>query len=590
MTTAGILTLLALTIMFVFLMIEKWEPLVSIFATLMFFLIAGILTPTETLAGFSNEGIATIAALSVLVYALQKNPSFLTSPDWLLGNKKSVNQVMARLTIFVSSISALMNNTPIVLLFTPVVKKWALKAGLSPSKLLIPLSYAAILGGMVTLIGTSTNLIVSAFLTENGYKGFSLFDFAFVGIPCAVVGILYLVLIGDRLLPEINGPEKDDLLSSEEFLFKIKIDINSTLIGRTIYEARLRNLKGAYLIAVIRKEKRIFPIPRDYKINGDDILIFTGVREAIGDFELRKGLNLDVEEKISLESLKMSDYQLFEVEITKNSALANRKIKEVGFKTKYQAVVITIYRNGKRINSKLGETKLMPGDTMFILANPSFFTTWKNSGDFYFCHDTEKISPTWMKTVFPVLIFLFVLFSVSFGFLPILTASFLAVLILLTGKVISVKEINQAIDWNLLLLIGFSFGIGKAIENSGLADYFAIYVENHLSIYGPYELLILVYVVTMIVTQMITNNAAVILLMPIVLSIIEKLALNPEPFAMAVAIAASSGFSTPFGYQTNLIVYGPGRYRFKDYLKIGLPLTLLIMIVALVCIPYFWEF
>ncbi|RST76317.1 SLC13 family permease [Siminovitchia acidinfaciens] len=590
MALPGLITVTIVMFMFILLAVGWFESDLVVFAALVSLMLFGILTPNEALSGFSNEGILTIAALFVLVSAVQNSKLVRNLPKLIFGKINTPPKAVFRMMLSIATLSSVLNNTPVVAMFTPIIKRWAQDNRFAPSKFLLPLSYAAIFGGMCTLIGTSTNLVVSTFLKNQGYQGFSMFELAYIGVPSTIVGVLYMTFIGQKILPSRN-PEQDlEQGESGKYLVEMKVESACPLIGKTIKQAQLRNLKGLYLIAVIRKGRKIFPVSSDEVLQSDDHLIFTGVVSMIFELEKIPGLTLELGSEVDLEHFRGSDIHLSEVVISKNSMLSHRTLKESQFRQRYNAVIIAVFRNGRRMEEKIGTIVLKPGDVLFTLSAYDFLI--KNQGsskDFYFTSHVSQNNDNDFKSHLSLGIFLCMIVSVTIGILPIVTASFVSVAVLLFLKCMTPREARRSIEWNLLILIGSSFGIAHALNKTGAAGYIAEAITREATPFGPVAVLAAVYLLTMLFTEIITNNAAAALVFPIAFSISQQMSLNPEPFAIAIAMAASASFSTPIGYQTNLIVYGPGGYKFSDYLKVGIPLNLLFMIVSIILIPQFWP-
>ncbi|PGZ06971.1 SLC13 family permease [Bacillus cereus] len=591
----GIITLLIIFITFIVLMCEKFPADIVMFSGLVSLMMFGVLAPSEALEGFSNEGTLTIGALLIIASAVNSNNFIKQIPRFIIGHEKSHKKAILKLMMPVASLSAFINNTPIIVILTPIIKNWAQKIGLAPSKLLIPLAYAASMGGMCTLLGTSTNIVVNSLLKKQGNHGLSMFELGIIGIPCTVIGILFMVFIGSKLLPEYKKGSKVDEENKSAFLAEVQVESGCPLIGKTIKQANLRNLAGLYLIGVMRDEDIILPISSDYILNKNDCLLFTGDISTIFNLEKIEGFTLHLSSRISLQNSSNNDITLSEIVISKQSCLSNRTVKEIQFRSKYNAVVIAVFRSGKRILSKIGSIRLKTGDILYILSENKFFIESQYSNDFYFLsHETgSPKNPSRkqkMTSFIPLLIFFLMILCAGIGVLPILTASFLSVILLFITKSISVQEARKYLDLRLLIMIGSSLGMASALEKTGVADYLANTLVGETATFSPTALLAIIYLLTWISTEFLSNTAAAAFIFPIAFSIAKQLSLNPEPFIIAIAIAASASFATPTGYQANLIVYQAGGYKFVDFLKIGLPLGFLFMIISVLLIPYFWPF
>lgn len=573
--------------MFIVLIKEWLLPELTVFFALGSLILAEILTPNEALAGFSNPGVHTVAFLFILGAAVSNTGILDDFIKRILTINKNIPQNIIRLMLPVSSLSAFMNNTPIVTMLIPTVQNWAITHNIKPSKLLIPLSYAAILGGTITLIGTSTNLVVQGLLLDKGLEGFHLFDFSFIGIPLVLAGILYFVLAGHRLLPERAHSIKMFEDGKKEFIFKFKVRDDSSLVGKTIKEAMLRNLNNLFLIEIIRKGKTIIPDPNEDVIQACDILVFSGNPSEF--MKINDLLGLDRYTPIDTSSENSKNTTLFEVGILGNSPLINKKIKESYFRSKYNAVIVAVKRRGTKITTGIGNLVVKPGDTLLLLAKNDFSESWSDSEDFYFLTNSiHKKKPSTLDKFIMMFIITGILICSSLQLLSIYKLTLIASVFLIISKTITASAAIKSINWNVLILMGSSIGIGNAIESTGLAKIAAQLLTLFQSSLGVIGILILFYIITLVLTEILNNLATAAFMFPIGYSISTQLDLDPMMFAMVTAIAASCSFLTPIGYQTNLLVYGPGGYKFTDYLKVGLPLSLICMIITISLIILKW--
>ena len=570
-------------------------------AALFLLMIFGIVTPGEAVIGFSNKGMLTVAILFIVSLAMRNTGALdVVAKSFLRMKKKaSLPSALLRMMVPVSGMSAFLNNTPIVVMLVPVLKKWAEKIDVPASKVLIPLSYAAIFGGVCTLIGTSTNLVVHGLMLENGIKGISMFELAKVGLPCAFIGWIYIAFFGQRILPD-----RKDMLevvgeNRKEYVVEMKVQKGCKLIGKTIREAGLRNLKGLFLLEIERGEKMLGPVSSDEIIEEDDRLMFVGITSAIVELQDIRGL-VPVAQELSEKDFKSMQPFLVEAVISSSSPVLGKTIKECNFRSKYGAGVIAVHRNGERIKSKIGSIQLKPGDTLLLFASDEFLNNWKNSQDFYLISTVKEVVPkAHNKGYIALAILALMIAAATFGkYLPKIGGSHIgmfhsafgaAILLVLTGCV-RLQEIKQSIRLDVLVTIACAFGISKALQNSGAATMIAGCIINSVKVFGAVGVLAGVYLMTSIFTEIITNNAAAALIFPIAFSAGIKLGVDPRPFFIAIAIGASASFATPIGYQTNLIVQGAGGYKFSDYLKIGVILNILFFITAVAVIPLFWKF
>lgn len=591
MILSGMITLGIVFIMFILLIIGKIETDLIMFTALVSLMVLGVLTPTEAFSGFSNESTIIIGALFVVVYSI-KNTEFIRKiPKYIIGHTPSNRKAIFRLMVPVAGISAFINNTPIVVILTPLIRKWAEKIGIPETKLLIPLSYAALMGGMCTLVGTSTNIVVSSMLMDQIGVGFSMFELAKIGIPCTIIGIIYMTFIGNKILPNRKGNGDISDENRNEYLVEIKINPTYPFIGKTVQQANLRNLTGLYLMAIIRDGKNIFPISGSQTLQQDDSLIFTGDIKTFFELEKVQGLNLEFDSNVRIDHFQNEEIGIAEVVVSKQSILCNKTIKEIDFRTKYNSVIFAVFRNGKRIVSKIGAIYLKPGDVLLALSEKKYLKDYQNTKDFYIISSSTKALThnSNKKSVVSLIIFFLMILTAGLGMLKMITAAFLAIVLLFITKCLTFEEARKSVEWNLLIMIGSSLGIAKALEKTGVAGYFAEIIITYVMKFGPIAILAVIFLLTWIATEALTNTAAAAIIFPIAYSIAEQMSLNPLPFAITIAIAASTSFSTPIGYQTNLIVYGSGGYKFSDFLKVGIPLSLIFILVSTILIPLFWP-
>jgi len=554
--------------------------------------IAGILTPREILSGFGNEQIIIIIILLLIGDIIRKKGVLNVFFEKRVFNGSSTyGNFMARMTFMIAGSSAFLNNTPLVAVMMPYVSGWAKKHQIAVSKLLIPLSYAAILGGTATLIGTSTNLIVNGMVADQtlfpDFKEIGIFHFAWVGVPMTIIGIVYLLLFSKKLLPS-NADTMDKVVSNRrEYLVDTRITPNSDFVGKSVGEANLRNLKSLYLVEVQRGEEFFSPISPHFVLEGNDVLTFAGNTQAIAELmEPDSGLN-----PIEVGMYKNKPQtQLLEIVVSYNSNLLRKTVKEAHFRSRFDAAVIAIHRNGEKINGKLGQVVLEAGDVLLLLAGEDFSSLSNLTRDFYPISKLRTyVKPKRLDAIVLIggLITAIALSALHLVPLFLGVVSLLAIIFVL--KIANPKDIQSGIDFDLALIIALSLALGTAMIKTGVAADLALGVIALFRPFGTLGLLTGIYLVTTVLAAYITNKAAVALLFPIVLTIAKTEGLPPEPFVLLIAYAAAANFITPIGYQTNLMVYGPGGYRFGDYMKIGLPLTLLYMVGA-VLILYFHFF
>lgn len=546
-------------------------------------LLAGILTPREAVVGFSNTGVITVALLYVVAAGLKETGAMAMITAWLLGKPRS--EVMAQLRIFVptAAMSAFVNNTPIVAMFLPVLSGWARRFGFHPSRLFLPLSYAAILGGVCTLIGTSTNLVVSGFIeaynrglpdgSPDTLEPFRMFTTAWVGVPMVLCGVGYVLVAGRWLLPtrDRHPPAEEE---SRLYTTAMQLRTGSPIAGKTIENAGLRGLPGLYLARIERDGETIIAVDPETRLEDGDTLVFVGQLESVVDLQSIKGLE-PITDGERLEGIRQHR-RLIEAVISPGSPLVGRSIREGGFRTRYGAVVVAVHRHGERLPGKLGDIRLRAGDTLLLEAPKGFVERYGDSSSFYLVSErAQSAAPRHERAWAALAILLGLMFTLTFELLDTMVAAMAAAGSMVLLRCCTGPQARASVDWQVLIVIGAAFGIGRAMEKTGLASFIADAGLSWAVAIGPVVLLATVYVLTVVFTQMITNNAAAILMFPIALEATRAADLNFLPFAVCIAAGASCEFMTPIGYQTNLMVMGPGGYKWIDYIRFGGPLQLI---------------
>jgi di/tricarboxylate transporter len=453
---------------------------------------------------------------------------------------------------------------------------------------MMPMCYAATLGGMCTLIGTSTNLVVSGMVvSQTDLPPLEMFDISWVGVPCAIVGGLYLVLAGPRLLPD-RGSATGALTDPREYTVEMRVTADSPLSGKSVEEAGLRGLPGLYLIEIEREEQRVGAVGPKHVLRAHDRLIFAGIVESVRDLQKVRGLAPTTDQVFKLDGPRY-ERRLFEAVVSNTSPLGGKTIRDGRFRNRYNAVVLAVARNGQRVQGKIGDIALRAGDILLIEGSQDFAGQHRNSTDFFLISPLEGSTPRRHERAPTALAILaLMVLAASLGWMNMLLAAALAALLILLTRCCTVAEARESIEWSVLIAIGAALGLGEAMRASGAGKLVA---DAVLALAGdnPVVVLAAVYFVTNLITEVITNNAAVALVFPIAQATAEGLGLNFMPFVIAVMIAGSAGFATPFGYQTNLMVYGPGGYRFSDYVRFGVPLDLLVGATAVALIPLIWP-
>ncbi len=569
--------------------------------------LVGILSPKEVFHGFANTSMLTVGALFVVAAALRETGGLDLIGGRILGAARTELSGLLRLAASVLPSSAFLNNTPIVAMFLPVVTDWCRKHRISPSRLLMPLSFLAILGGLCTMIGTSTNLLVNGLMSMwasthpdpqlvKELAPMGLFELGKAGLPMAVVGLVFLTTIGRRLLPD-----RKDLLeqwgeSSREYLVDMEIKPGCRLIGKTVEQAALRHLPGLFLVEIVRGERVISPVEPDEILETGDRLTFTGAVSTIVDLERIPGLEPAADGHYESDAVLQRDRRLSEAVISATSPVLNKTVRDADFRALYNAAIIAVHRGGTRLQGRIGDIVLRPGDTVLLQTGPHFARAHRSNPDFYLVSGVEEARPVRHDRAVLSVVLLGLLVvglgvSTYVNIMPeaeVLIA-FLAAGLMVTTRCISASDARQSIDWQTLVAIASSIGLGKAIENSGAAAMLAGWFFEGISGLGPVVALSGVYLVTVLVSELLSNNASAALVFPFAIATAQAFGVDARPFAMAVALAASAAFATPIGYQTHLMVWGPGGYRFTDFTRVGVPLDLLLWIAASILIPICWP-
>ncbi len=584
----GILTLITLFSVLSALALTRVSADLILMAALAFLLITGILGPAEALAGFGNPGVITIATLYVVAAGLKETGAVQWIARRLLGHPKTEKGAQLRMIAPTGILSGFMNNTAVVAMFIPAIQDWAQRLGVPASKLLLPLSYAAILGGTCTLIGTSTNLVVDGMLQSRLGINLGLFELAWVGIPLLLVGGAFLVMFASRILPD-RGGVTEELDQVREYGVEVEVMAPGPLVGKTIAQAGLRALNYGYLTEIDRGGRLITAVEPDRTLQGGDRLYFVGAPECASELRRIQGLK---PANGSVHKLDVANHQrcLVEVVLGPEFPALNKTIRDSRFRTRFNAVILSLSREGKRVPGKLGDITFRMGDTLLLEASHQFVEQYRFRRDFLLVSAlNDSTPPDFHKAPRALgILAVMVLLSAS-GLLQIIEAAFLAAGAMIVSGCITASRARRSVDLPVLVVIAASFALGNAMTETGAA----VWVAGGLLGIGeltPWMALALIYLLTAVFTELITNNAAAVLMFPIALALSEQLGVSFLPFAVAVMFAASASFITPLGYQTNLMVYGPGRYQFSDYVRIGLPLSVLVGTVSVGLIPLVWGF
>ena len=589
MAWEAIVTLFTLFSVLAALVITRVSADLVLMAALAFLLITGILGPADALAGFANPGVITIATLYVVAAGLKETGAVQWIARLLLGHPKTEKGAQLRMLAPTGILSGFMNNTAVVAMFIPAIQDWAQRLGIPSSRLLLPLSYAAILGGTCTLIGTSTNLVVDGMLQARLGINLGLFELAWVGVPLLLVGGCYLVLVASRILPD-RGGMREELEQVREYGVEVEVDAAGPLVGKTVAQAGLRALNYGYLTEIDRGGRLITAVEPDRMLQPGDRLYFVGAPECASELRRIQGLK---PAHASIQKLDLANHQrcLVEVVLGQEFTALGKTVRESRFRTRFNAAILSVSREGSRVPGKLGDITFRMGDTLLLEASHQFVEQYRFRRDFLLVSAlNDSTPPDFHRAPRALGILLLMVVASATGLLQIIEAAFLAAGAMIVTGCITASRARRSVDLPVLVVISASFALGNAMTETGGAEWVAASLLGLFGPLTPWLALALVYILTAAFTEAITNNAAAVLMFPIALAVSEQLGVHFLPFAVAVMFAASASFITPLGYQTNLMVYGPGRYQFMDYVRLGFPLSLLVGSTAIGLIPFVWGF
>lgn len=552
----------------------------------------GILTPEEGFSGFSNPATITVGAMFVISASLFKT-GVLNGLGNLLIKTGRKSYFLCLITIMVSSglLSAFINDTAVVALFMPLVLQVAKDTHISPAKLLMPLSFGALLGGICTLIGTSTNILVSGIAVRQGEEAFTMFEMTPVGVCLLTVGILYMIIWGQKKLPDrkLNEDIAEDF-DLGEYLTELMIDSRFKDVGKQIAASDLAQLYRVKILDIKRKDGRSIKATGYTDIlAGDTMTILCNV-ETLKKLSFQDGLEIKKERKFSEAGLSSNTGKLYEAIVTPNSVLDGKTLKQINFSVIYGAWVLAIRNRLGVIGEQVGRTKLRAGDVLLLLTTPNEVSSLKKSGDFLIISEKNSSEFRYKKSIPALLIIAGVIIISALKIAAIELSATIGVILLILFKVINVKEAYASIEWKVIFMLAGVLSMGAALEKTGAANVISNGIVYSLGTFGPHAVLSGVFFITFMSTNVMSNNATAALLAPIAIAIAQTMDLNSKPFLMAVAFAASLSFMSPIGYQTNTMIYGPGNYRFMDYVKIGTPLNLILWIIASILIPVVYPF
>ncbi len=584
MTPDGWITLVVLAGAFGLLVWDRLAPSAVILTATVTLLLTDVLTPEQALSGFSNPAPITVAALYVLARAAQKTGLLTSLAARLLGEGRRLVD-LARLLVPTAAASALLNNTPLVAMLVPDIVATTRRRGLAASRFLLPLSFASILGGTMTVLGTSTNLVMSGLLQDATGIPLGLFEVTPIGGPVAVVGLVLLVAVSWRLLPDRTTAEQQVEDEVREFVVSKEVVPGGDLDGRRLGDTDLVEREHLYVVQLTRSGQEIAPVDPSTVLEGGDRLVFVGQVDQVADLFRRGGLRSAARDQ--LDAIATPGHGLHVAVVGRTSPLAGHTLAEVDFVARYQAAVLAIHRDGARLTDEPRDVRLRAGDTLMLLADASFPRVWGERRDFLLVAPTGGDPPhATARAPLVAVITLVMVLVAAVGWLSILESSLVAAGLLVATRTLSPDEVRDAIDFDVIILIAASFGLGAALEVTGLAVIIADGLIGTFDGLGTVGIVFGLLLAVSLLTELVTNNAAVVVVFPIATSVAVATGLDVRTVAVAVAVAASASFLTPIGYQTNTIVYGPGGYRFTDYLRLGIPLNLTVVstITALVAL------
>lgn len=633
-----LLTLGVLVAIFGALVVDLLSADAVMLAGLVVVVLGGVIELERALQGFANSTLLALGTLYVVAAGLRETGALDIASSYVLGDEKRPRRLLLRMCPSVTIYSAFLNNTPVVAMGIPAIRGWCKRHGVSPSTLLMPLSFAAILGGICTLIGTSTNLVTHGLLQSHGMEGFGFFELAWVGVPCALIGLAYVIVVAPALTPE-RADIRDEEEEERAELVEVEVAADSPLVGATVEDADLKLLPGLTLIRIERGTEQIAPVQSEERLHPGDRLLFvttkmgqeqhetpsieaTDLERAEADEQARElgeyqrvsdaprrdldhpvvpGLRLaytDVEQE--------EDRELHQVVVREGSSLIDEEVADIPFRQRFGAALTGMRRGGERMTPPFTDVRIRPGDVLLLDTRRGFRGAHESAEEFIVTSEaggevekTEEEAREQREAMRPhgggwqlqlaVAVVLGIVGLVGAGVMHIAVAGSLGALVLVAAGILSPGQAREAVDWNVLIVIGAALGLGQAMEASGAAEMIGQAIVEATAVLGPYGLLGGLILATAILTNIVTNNGAVALMFPIALSVAESQGLAPRALIVSITLAASMAFITPIGYQTNLMVYGPGNYRFLDFARVGGLLQILLWIVLLVGTPLVWP-
>ncbi|BAQ63668.1 SLC13 family permease [Geminocystis sp. NIES-3709] len=569
--------------------IAEWLPVdLTSLSVAVVLMVLGLVSPDEGISGFGNSATITVMAMFILSGGITKTGILNIVRDWLIkwGGKNPTRQILVMGTI-VGSISAFINNTAVVAIFLPIVEQWSKQTKVSVSKLLIPLSYATVLGGMITVLGTSTNILASGVAVQLGYPAFSIFQFTALGLPVFIIGLIYLSLVAPKILPA-RKPAGGESLSEDyelnEYVSEMIIPPKSSLIGQTLRTSEIQRKFDLDILEIIRNDEHFPPPLADKLLAVGDILLVRGSRNNLLNIKDERGVEILADYKFNSDNLEKDnnnkEEKIAEVLILSNSRLIGSTLKDIRFRQRYNCTVLAIRRGQELIRERLGKVSLKFGDLLLIQAPKESFIGLQTTRELLVLEEKNRDGLRQDKALIALVIIIGVILISALDIVPILVSSLVGVILMVITGCLKPGEIYGAVRWDIIFLLAGLIPLGIAMDNSGTNQWLA---DNLLGVAGNlsgYWILVLFYFATSMLTEVLSNNAAVVLMIPIAVKIAENLGYDALSFMYVVTFAASNSYLAPIGYQTNTMVYAPGGYKFLDYTRIGLPLTVTLTLIT----------
>lgn len=584
----AILTLCVLAGVLLLFAFEKLPvDIVAIFA-LSALVLLGLVKPDVAISGFANEATITVAAMFVLSAGLSRTGA-LRSLARLFGRIRWPWLFALTLMLTVACVSAFVNNTAAVAVFLPLVLAATQRNGVSPSKVLIPLSYAAQMGGVCTLVGTSTNLLVNSLAKNLGHPGFSLFEFTALGVACTIAGTIYLLVVGRWLLPDRRAAELSETYELGKYITELRVMPKSPLIGTSVAAAKLNEKYGVFVLELLRGTEKVWS-PRAETLAEGDVLLVRGDWSRLVELKEQARLELEPEFQLKDAQFEVADQVLTEVMVAPGSRFIGQNLKALDFHWHYNATVLAIHRRGQVLRDKLRDVVLSVGDILLMVTSRDEMRALRDNANVVVINEREEGSAIRRRAPLALAIMVAVIVASALGLMPIVISALIGGVAMVLTRCLSPEDAYSAIDWRVIVLIAGVLPLGIALQNSGAAAFLADNTLGRVGEFGPFVVLAVLYLLALVLSEMMSNAAAAVLLVPIAWSTATGLGYSPTPFLIAVTFAASTSFSTPVGYQTNTMVYNLGNYRFTDFMKVGIPLNLLFWLIGMTLIPLLWPF